>query len=503
MAEVAPIGTPVWPPLLRRALLTRGGRLAALALAPLGAGTITACARPATPRRPLAILAERSPDREARIARWNLEVGTARGTPLELHHVPYGVESADTRAAIAAGVVRPDLLWGDLQALPSLSLAGLLTPLAPRVRRDRFDLKRFMPAALGPAFGPDGHLVALPDEVDARQLYFNRDHFQAAGLDPRAAGFDFERPATTWEGLRRANLELAAALGPAGRTPFLAGHEGAPLELWGWQNGATWLDPGARRADFTQPAAVAALAWLTGHARELANADRAAGSEFPPVSRFGDATDEPAGHPFLRAGVSICVESTRFVSTIAGWDAGFPLGYVELPRRAEGRPLVSLSRAWGYALHRDAPDGAWDALRFLLGEAAILTGAAAGSAGVPRQPDAGQDGAPSPPPGRPLPVPGQPLWYPPYSGQLAVDDLLAERHLTGSKTLDEARDHGLEQLRHARFRPPCPAPDAVWPLLAEALRQTLRGAPPAEALGRAKREAQTGLDSAWRSAASR
>ena len=499
---------PVRPParlrLTRRALVDRGARLGAGAL-PLTLAGVTgaagaACARPAPPPRPLVLLAEHSPDREARVALWNQERAPQRGAPLELRHVPYGAGSADTRAAIAAGMQRPDLIWGDLNDLPPLALGGALAPLAGRVRADGYDLKRFMPAALGPGFGPDGRLVALPDEVDARQLYFNRDHLDGAGLDVRAAGLDFERPAVTWEGLRRVNLDLLAAPAPRERTPYSAAFDGAPLELWGWQNGATWLDRGARRVSFATPEGAGALAWLAAHTRELGNTAGVPEAAQQAVSRHGDAADQPLAHPFLRTAVSVCFESTRLVSTVASWHPGFPLGYVEPPRRAPGHPLVSLSRAWGYALHRDAPDVAWEALTFLLAERAVLAGAAAGAALAPTAPP--PDPA-APPPLRPLPTPGRALWFPPYSGQLTIDELLGERHQTGSKTLDEARDHGLEQLRHARFRPPCPAPDAVWPVLAQALREALQGAPPLEALARAQDEAQKRLDGAWKSASSR
>jgi hypothetical protein len=162
---------------------------------------------------------------------------------------------------------------------------------------------------------------------------------------------------------------------------------------------------------------------------------------------------------------------------------------------------VSLSRAWGYGVGRDAPDEAWEALRFLVGQEAALAGAAAGAALAPVAP------APDPTvpaPRYPLPVAGRPLWYPPFSGQVAVDEVVARRYTIGSKLLDEARDHGYEQLRHARFRPLTPDPGGVWPLLDEALQTALRGtATPADALRRAELAVQARLDAAWKSAASR
>ena len=96
------------------------------------------------------------------------------------------------------------------------------------------------------------------------------------------------------------------------------------------------------------------------------------------------------------------------------------------------------------------------------------------------------------------PQAGRPLWYPPYSGQLAIDKRLAEMYRTDSKQLDEARDHGLEQLRHGHRRPPTLAPEAVWPVLEQARQAALAGrSTPLEALQQAERAVQAHLDEAW------
>jgi hypothetical protein len=64
--------------------------------------------------------------------------------------------------------------------------------------------------------------------------------------------------------------------------------------------------------------------------------------------------------------------------------------------------------------------------------------------------------------------------------------------------LDEARDHGLEQLRHGYRRPQTVAPEAVWPVLEQARRAALAGQQgPLPALQEAERAAQARLDEAW------
>ena len=95
------------------------------------------------------------------------------------------------------------------------------------------------------------------------------------------------------------------------------------------------------------------------------------------------------------------------------------------------------------------------------------------------------------------PDPGRVLWYPGFSGQLAIDRRLTDTYHTGSKLLDECRDHALEQLRHAHRHPPTIAPQAVWPLLETARRAALAGTrSPADALRDAQEQAQALLDDA-------
>jgi multiple sugar transport system substrate-binding protein len=445
------------------------------------------------------LLAEKTIGREARAAAWQRRFGDAQRTSLLVEALPGQPRSfvpappEQVVAALAANPQAGQLAWLDFESVPSLALRRALRPISQFARRDRYDLKRFMPVALQPAYAPDEQLYALPEEVDARQVYFNRQHFAEAGIDVRKAGFWFEQPEMTWEALRLADLDLASSPRAGGRLPFHPGQEAAPLELWGWQNGGEWLADGGRRATFTSPENVQALAWLAAHARELAGAGLFPAEAFPGPAREGGASDQVDQHPFVTGRVSVCIESTRFVSALAGVGAGADLGYVELPRRFAGWHLLTATRIWGYALLAGAPDEAWDALRFLVGEDAAIVDADATAARQPR--------APSPPPDAPpgtAPAAGRPLWFPAHTGQLAVDERLAGIYRTGSKVLDEAQAHGWEQFRHGHRRPQTVAPEAVWPLVQQARQAVLAGRQaPLEALQDAEHAAQARLDQAW------
>jgi ABC-type glycerol-3-phosphate transport system substrate-binding protein len=471
--------------------------LRTLSTAPLLFFGLAACGRPPPERGQshLTIFAPPAAGRLARVDLWNQRYGKDVAIRLEpvspAAHAGDSVSQFHYAEAVQAAGIRDGILWLAHEFVARLALVRGLQPIGSLVKGDRFDLKPFMPCALQPGYGLDRQLYALPEQVDAGQLYFNREHLQDSSIDFRRAGLDFERPANTWERFRRASLDLAAAQAGRARLSFHAGHEGLPLELWGWLNGGTWVADGGRRVTFDREDNVQALGWLVAHAREIGSPPRLSETmPFPPVAAGGDGSDYPDRHPLLAGRVSLCFESARFVSTLAGARADFPLGYVEVPRRRAGEPLMTWSRSAGYALLPESRDTAWQALKFLVGEEAIRADARVQAATAPQAPPDSLG-----PPVRPLP--GSRLWFPPFSGQLAVDKSLARLYRTGVKLVDEAHDHGMEQLRHARFRDPTPAPHLVWPLLQEARRQSLERGDPREALQAAQQKAQSALNEAW------
>jgi len=258
--------------------------------ASLGAVALTSCALTESPpvarRTPLRakIVAPASIGRPGRADAWNRRYGEDLGALLEVES-PLGVRLdalPDASALLRAAGDTAHILWTPHEAIADLALRGALKPLDDLVKRDRVDLKAFMPCALQPAYGLDSHLYAFPEQVDAGQLYFNRQHLLDAGIDFRRAGLDFERPNSNWETLRRAALDLLLGRAGRDRLPWHPGAAGAPLEVWGWANGGAWLSPDGQRATFTRDENVAALEWLVAQAAEVG------GPRLPPPERLPD-----------------------------------------------------------------------------------------------------------------------------------------------------------------------------------------------------------------------
>ena len=71
---------------------------------------------------------------------------------------------------------------------------ALVEPLDPWIQAAGIDLDDFYPASLAQCETPDGMTLCLPWGCDVYALFWNKDLFKAAGLDP-------ERPPQTMEEL--------------------------------------------------------------------------------------------------------------------------------------------------------------------------------------------------------------------------------------------------------------------------------------------------------------
>jgi multiple sugar transport system substrate-binding protein len=259
-------------------------------------------------------------------------------------HRPWGEYFTWLRAEWAAGR-SPDVMF--LNYIPSNVGTGELAPLDEYVSANATQLADFYPALLE-GFRVGGRLYGLPRDNDTKVIYYNRAHFQAAGLPEPSADW-------TWEDLRRAALALSRPDGPDISYGF--GFEPAYWWLlWVWQNGGSVVDdpyrPSAALLD--SPANVEALQFL----QDLIYVDRVT----PPADKLN--TD--AMNQLFREGrLSMMFGNHTLVPWFAN-EAELSWDVAPLPRNkarinvAGGAGFVMSSRSQ----HKQA---AWELIRFLTG----------------------------------------------------------------------------------------------------------------------------------------
>lgn len=101
------------------------------------------------------------------------------------------------------GIVEKLQVQAAAKKLPDVASNGLLytrfandvmhaVPLEPFIERDGYDMSDFFPTMLELGKNEQGQLIGLPYGISTPILYYNADHFRAAGLDP-------DKPPQTWE----------------------------------------------------------------------------------------------------------------------------------------------------------------------------------------------------------------------------------------------------------------------------------------------------------------
>lgn len=90
-----------------------------------------------------------------------------------------------------AGGTAPDVVYVNFRSMENFIQQGFLSPLDPYLAKDPQPLTRVNPQ-IRKVITVNGHVYALPWAQFVQALYYRRDLFQEAGLDP-------DKPPTTWD----------------------------------------------------------------------------------------------------------------------------------------------------------------------------------------------------------------------------------------------------------------------------------------------------------------
>jgi multiple sugar transport system substrate-binding protein len=162
-------------------------------------------------------------------------------------------------AAAGTGNALPAVAAGDIAWMAALHRSGRLVNLSPAVKKAKVNLKDFYPEILKySVFGK--RLESLPVSTNNLALFYNKDLFQKAGLNPN-------QPPTTWDQLR-VDAKKVAALGNGiqGFEIYTQPGEGLTWQLqpYIWQAGGDFLTNNYTKPGFNNAAGRKALGFLVG-----------------------------------------------------------------------------------------------------------------------------------------------------------------------------------------------------------------------------------------------
>lgn len=230
--------------------------------------------------------------------------------------------------AAASGGEAPDIAAGDLTWLPKLTESGRLAPLDDLLPEGKLD--EFFPEMLEVG-QHDGSTYSVPVSSNNLQLFYNRELFEEAGLDPDA-------PPETWEELRETASECAdPGAGVQGMELFTEPGEGMTwqYQVYLWQAGGEFLTDDGSEAAFDSPEGEEALSlWL-----DLLHTD-----ESSQLASWG---------AFEQGSACLRMDGSWMVGIWAA-DPPFEFGTATMPYPSDGEPATNMGGEQIFMMSEDS-----------------------------------------------------------------------------------------------------------------------------------------------------
>jgi multiple sugar transport system permease protein len=257
------------------------------------------------------------------------------------------------------GRVPPDLVRQDRFTIGDWASRDTFRPvddlLADTADRNRptdpwhIDPKEYYPACWAEAVYK-GKVYAIPDSTDDRLLYWNKDSYRKAGLDP-------ERPPRTWEELESFTEKLTrrrtdGVFEQIGFIPVVPSYSNSWFYLYSWQNNGEFMSPDGRTCTLHNPRSEAALKWLTAFYEKLSGAEN--------VMTFASTFQPREQDPFITGKMAMKVDTNNAIRNIArfGKDLDFGVAPAPVPAArlrheppfADSPDFVTWSGGFSYAI---------------------------------------------------------------------------------------------------------------------------------------------------------
>lgn len=259
---------------------------------------------------------------------------------------------AKLMTAVAAGT-GPDAYLIDRFTTAQRAVAGALTDMTPLIERSGWDAaSEFLDFAWKEANWA-GRTYALPFDTDTRALYYRKDHFREAGLNP-------DNPPATIAELDQVNAKLTTRVGRRyqriGIIPWLG--QGWHY-TWGWAFGGEFYDPVNRKITANHPAIVESFAWQQKVATEYGAAA---------IQSFSSAFGSEAQDAFIAGKVSMIIDGDWRIANMDRFGPDVDYGIANIPTANNAGP-VTWAGGWAMVIPRGAKnvDGGFDFAKFFCG----------------------------------------------------------------------------------------------------------------------------------------
>ena len=247
-------------------------------------------------------------------------------------------------AATAAGAGAPDVIVSNRPTLPREAADGVYMSLQEWADRDNVRREQFYTWAWDQGTY-ENQIYGIPHETDVRVLFYNRNLFEQAGLDP-------DKPPKTWAELEQYANKLDR-IGPDGKLERIAFF---PLwaigaEPWQYTNDANMIKPDGT-PQINNPKMVETVAWMKKWVDRYGGWDK--------LQTFRNQFESP-DDLFISSAVAMYVDIFGYNSTLQFRRPTVPLDSGQRPRMDWGvamLPYNSKPGTWSGGFSLSIPTGA-------------------------------------------------------------------------------------------------------------------------------------------------
>ncbi len=264
--------------------------------------------------------------------------------------IPWGDIFTKNIAQIAAG--KPcDIMANNLEEVRFRAEQGQVEPLDAYLTDDV--KSAFYDQYLDVCTGDDGSVYALPLSVDTRGIYYNKAHFEEAGINPE----DIQTWADLEEAARKLDKKNGDTWERVGFIPTL-GNGGVDTWMLNANNGPAWFDPETCEAKVNTDTNREAFKWVRKQI-EVYGMD-----EFNELSAvFSSGMQDP----FASGVISMLVHTSAYVSSLKQNAPDLEYGVIPLPEFKEGNG--HLANGGGFVLEipkgAKCPEGSYEFIKYV------------------------------------------------------------------------------------------------------------------------------------------
>lgn len=259
---------------------------------------------------------------------------------------------------VAAGSP-PDLFYTGRSALADWGIQGAALSLDDRIAKSKVISKNNFIAHALEEGGWQGRVYGLYWSADARILYWNKELFQTAGLDP-------EQPPQTWDDFATAMQKLTkngsdGSIQQLGLNPTYDSVAGHYWEAWFWELGGSYLSPDGTKVTIADQDGANALDWMVKQAQVQGGWNN--------ITTFWKAATSDAGKGTSRRGwgfglrkVAMLIEVGDVITTLRQYWPDLHYGLGGIPAAPSTGKHASVRGGYFWVIPSKAAhvDNAWD-----------------------------------------------------------------------------------------------------------------------------------------------